>query len=270
MTVRSPTVTSTFVAVRPHRDDGDGGTSNIVTEDINFTLVTDPPVAVDDAFSVDEDSVLNTAPADWWNANWQNRLQLTFATPPTSPLTDVPVLVKLDATRIDYSQVQDAGQDLRFIDADGSTVLAYEIEEWNEGGTSYVWVKVPQIDTSGTDFITLYYGNESAPDAQSAGAVWSSGYEGVWHLKDDFANSTNRPYGDATNAGTADAAGQLADGQSFSGVSDHLDLGQTAIIDGTTPFTVSAWVYVDQVTGTSDQMTIYSRYDAAGSAGSFG
>ncbi|NIM29133.1 MAG: hypothetical protein GTO28_15220, partial [Gammaproteobacteria bacterium] len=57
--------------------DGDGGTSNIVTEDINFTLVTDPPVAVDDAFSVDEDSVLNTAPADWWNANWQNRLQLT-------------------------------------------------------------------------------------------------------------------------------------------------------------------------------------------------
>ncbi|NIM29132.1 MAG: DUF2341 domain-containing protein, partial [Gammaproteobacteria bacterium] len=76
----------------------------------------------------------------------------------------------------------------------------------------YVWVKVPQIDTSGTDFITLYYGNESAPDAQSAGAVWSSGYEGVWHLNDDVADSTANGY-DATNAGTADAAGQLADGQ---------------------------------------------------------
>ena len=37
------------------------------------------------------------------------------------------------------------GEDLRFFDSDG-TFLNYETEEWNEGGTSHVVVRVPQID----------------------------------------------------------------------------------------------------------------------------
>ncbi len=48
------------------------------------------------------------------------------------------------------------------MDANG-TLLAHEIESWNESGTSYVWVSVPQIDaSSGTDYIWMYYGNAAA------------------------------------------------------------------------------------------------------------
>ncbi len=64
---------------------------------------------------------------------------------------------KLDATNIDYSQTKDDGSDLRFFAADG-TALAYEIEQWNEGGDSSVWVKTPQITgNSDTDSIMMYY-----------------------------------------------------------------------------------------------------------------
>ena len=81
---------------------------------------------------------------------WTNRRQLTFDNTfvPNDTLVDFPVLVVLNSSRIDYSKTQDAGQDLRFYDADGTTKLAHEIEQWNELGNSYVWVKVPQIDAS--------------------------------------------------------------------------------------------------------------------------
>ena len=84
-------------------------------------------------------------------------------------LINFPVLVKLDSgADIDYSKTQNSGQDIRFTDSDG-TVLSYEIEEWDETGSSFVWVKIPQIDqNSNTDYIYIYYGNDSASDGQDA------------------------------------------------------------------------------------------------------
>ncbi|NIM51397.1 MAG: DUF2341 domain-containing protein, partial [Gemmatimonadales bacterium] len=55
-------------------------------------------------------------------------------------------------------------------------------EKWDEAGTSWVWVKVPQIDgSSNTDYIWMYYGAD-ASDGQNAADVWSQGYVSVWHL----------------------------------------------------------------------------------------
>ncbi len=97
----------------------------------------------------------------WWDTDWGERTMLVFKNSgQTETLTDVPILVVLDSSRIDYSKVMNAGEDLRFIDDDSTTVLDYEIETWDETGTSYVWVKVPQIDGSSyTDYIWVYYGN---------------------------------------------------------------------------------------------------------------
>jgi hypothetical protein len=83
-------------------------------------------------------------------------------------MADALVLIALAATRIDYGQTRNYGQDLRFVDGDG-TVLAHDIEEWNEAGTLYVWVKVQQFDgPSNTDFFHMYYGNAVAADSQNA------------------------------------------------------------------------------------------------------
>ncbi|RLE11923.1 hypothetical protein DRJ04_07140 [Candidatus Aerophobetes bacterium] len=108
----------------------------------------------------------------WWDTDWQYRRKLVFDNSgQTENLVDFPVLVKLNSSRIDYSSTQDNGEDIRFVDPDG-TVLSYEIESWDESGASIVWVKVPQIDGgSTTDYIWMYYGNSSATDGQNAADV---------------------------------------------------------------------------------------------------
>jgi len=119
--------------------DGDGGVSNVESEQINIIASNHAPVATDDSHVVNEDTLLDTDNL-WYDANWQFRRQLTFDnTAQTENLTEFPVLIKLNSSRIDYSQTQDAGQDIRFTDADG-TLLTYEIESWEESRDSYVWV----------------------------------------------------------------------------------------------------------------------------------
>ena len=81
------------------------------------------PAAVNDAYTVNEDSSLV---ADWWNTAWDQRQQLTFDnSAQTETLIDFPVLVVLNSGNIDYLQTQANGEDLRFVDNDG-TFLAHE------------------------------------------------------------------------------------------------------------------------------------------------
>ncbi|MCB0127370.1 MAG: DUF2341 domain-containing protein, partial [Caldilineaceae bacterium] len=163
-----------------------------------------------------------------------NEIQLTFDnTAATEDLQNFAVLVTLDATKIDYADTQDQGQDIRFFDADGATPLSHQIELWNESGTSYVWVKVPQIDAgSNADFIIMRYGNPTANDIQDPTGVWDTNYVGVWHLNEDpsggapqMLDSTTNGY-HLTSAGTmtnADVvAGQVNSGIELDGTDDYL------------------------------------------------
>ena len=93
----------------------------------------------------------------WWNTSWGLRRKITLNNSgQASNLTDVPLLVPLDSTRVEYFRTQDAGQDIRFVDANDPTMLDYEIELWNE---------------------------------ENGAAVWNAGYRGVWHLKEDPAGA---------------------------------------------------------------------------------
>src|SRR5262245_27533596 len=81
----------------------------------------------------------------WWDSSWQHRIKLVLSNAGPSLLA-FPVMVRLDTTRVTYADAQNQGQDVRFVDADGTTVLPHEIEQWNPNGASYLWVRVPQID----------------------------------------------------------------------------------------------------------------------------
>ncbi|HKZ55395.1 MAG TPA: DUF2341 domain-containing protein, partial [Anaerolineales bacterium] len=194
-------------------------------------------------------------PGSWWHCSWGYRRKLTIDNSgQAQDLLNFPVMVKLDATRIDYAQTQGSGEDLRFVDADG-TLLAHEIEKWNEAGTSYAWVKVPQIDaSSSTDHIWMYYGNASVGDGQNVAAVWSQDFVGVWHLKEDpsvagaggIIDSTGNNNG--TDQGTMNSADQVAgqiDGSlDFDGTDDWIEVVDSASLE--TVFTndrvtVSVW-----------------------------
>ncbi|MDX2342528.1 MAG: DUF2341 domain-containing protein, partial [Acidimicrobiia bacterium] len=149
------------------------------------SLVTPPAgasgaaaTALDDAYVVTEGGSLSTVGGTWHLPGWRLRRSITFSNFGREQLDDFPILVRLDPVDIDYTRTQTSGQDLRFVDADG-TPLDYEIEDWNTGSVSYVWVRVPQIDAGSTsDSIWMYYDNGSIGDGQNPGAVWSNGYVG--------------------------------------------------------------------------------------------
>ena len=108
-------------------------------------------------------------------------------------LTDFPVLICLDSS-FDYVNAETNGEDVRFVDDDNTLLLSHEIESWNDSsGNSYIWVEVPQIDAgSTTDFIYMYYDKpgEPAPSLASQQATWSNSFESVYHLHNDFADSS--------------------------------------------------------------------------------
>ena len=248
-------------------------------------------------------ATVTTTYTAWWNTSWQNRRKITFdnSAQTTDDLLNFPVLVSLtDPANIDYTKTQDQGQDIRFIDDDDTTELNYEIEAWDETGTSLVWVKVPNIPSgSNTDFIYMYYNNTGAtaqhpspytPNAFSQG-TWNTNYKGVWHLKedptanacggsDDMCDSTSNGNDAAaqTMAAGDQVAGEIDGSLDFDGSSDYLeDADGEDYINGVTAFTVSLWVESD-VTGTDKGFfnakpapggdnTLSIRYDQAGSKG---
>lgn len=192
--------------------------------------------------------------------NWPKRQKLTFDNLARSEnLVDFPVLVKLNSSRIDYSLTQDAGQDLRFVDASGA-LLPHEIEQWDESGDSYVWVKVNQIDAlTDTDYIWMYYGNSLTPDGQQPEAVWSNGYRGVWHLHNDLRDSS--PYGNhCANFGTVDKGGQIGDGQQFDGTDIFIDCGADSSLDILENATLSVWAKISD-TNSSWLRLISKKWD---------
>lgn len=69
------------------------------------------------------------------------------------PLTNFPILVELGPTRSGFSYSQfgsPSAADLRFTDATGTNELSYEIDTWNPSGNSYVWVRLPVLNGTGT------------------------------------------------------------------------------------------------------------------------
>lgn len=86
---------------------------------------------------------------------WNNSMKVTFNYSEWERLNNFPVLIILNPSIPGFSYTQFAanGQDLRFEDANG-TALAYEIEKWDPNGSSYIWVRVPELVGDATkDFV---------------------------------------------------------------------------------------------------------------------
>jgi biopolymer transport protein ExbB len=185
----------------------------------------------------------------WWDPAFTRRRKLSFAQDlEPENVSDLSVLVRLDATRISYGQTQPLGQDIRFVDDDGTTVLPHEIERWGPASTSVLWVRVPRID-GGTniDHIWMYYGNAVAQAVEQKSVVWS-GYDAVYHL-DDFADSTGKqPV--AVDHGTANVTDGIGHARLLDGVAAYIDLGSNlSLLEGAAAVTLSARVRVKSVVG---------------------
>jgi hypothetical protein len=167
--------------------------------------------------------------SDWSTdyAVWSLRKEITFDNTDathgstTENLVDFITLITLeDGVSFDNSNAESAGEDIRFTDKDG-TVLPYEIDHWDRSGVSSIWVKIPQIDAnSDTDSIYMYYGNDSATDAQTPRDLWTDDYRMALHLKEEPGID-----------GIYDSAQQLDTG-TYYGAMDSLNVVDGAIGDG--------------------------------------
>ena len=120
---------------------------------------------------------------------WNYSLAFTTDYAGGSPIQDWNMLVRLsdDSTTgagtkgFRHSQARPNGSDLRFIDKNGQE-LKFEIANWNPGGESQVWVRVPSLASDAN--VTMYWGNNIAglPAYATDGSVWD-GYFGVYHLE---------------------------------------------------------------------------------------
>jgi hypothetical protein len=198
---------------------------------------------------------------------WQNRRKITFDNTTSNlgvtstELQNYPVLVTLeDGVNIDYSKVQDSGEDIRFTDSDG-TVLDYEIDNWDETDKSSVWVNVPIIEAnSNTDHIYIYYGNPIATDGQSPEGVWDDGYQAVWHNKDlnssvvkDSTSGNDVSKGVANQPSEVDSP--IGKAQSFDGLNDYLRTNNSfdSVNSG---ITIEGW-YKEGGTGTNYEAALH-------------
>ena len=99
-------------------------------------------------------------------------------------LTDFQALIKLEEGSYGFSYAECAdqkeGKDIWFsTDRAGNDKLAREIDTWNPGGSSFIWVKIPSL-AKGTK-ITMHWGDASEAQPAANPAVWT-GFAGVWHM----------------------------------------------------------------------------------------
>lgn len=207
--------------------------------------------------------------------SWGARRKITIDNSAASQnLTDFPVLVVLNSSRIDYSKTQGAGQDIRFVDRSNPTVvLPHEIEKWDEAGTSYVWVKVPQLDAGSiSDYIWMYYDNNGASDGQDAANVWDSNHRAVWHSDEtsgtNLSDSTTNANTAAKNAPTDPSpnTGKINGSQDYNGSSGSALVNDSNPMDITGTITMSAWVKADTLGGAGVYHSILVKETSIGAA----
>ena len=167
---------------------------------------------------------------------------------------DVPTLLRFSPELIDYSAAGD-GTHFEIVDENGA-ILPYEIDTWNPGGESLLWVKVP-IFANGKK-LTVTYGETAADMTARAAEVWSN-YIGVWHMNGlDPSGKYPNSAGDARFAAEVSSFSRTGEagrfGQSVqiytnaAHLASSVEKGGVFVHDGGNlnlagSFTVSAWLY---------------------------
>jgi hypothetical protein len=132
--------------------------------------------------------------SDWYNTSWSRRKPVTISNP-GSGLTAYQV--KVDVTYDSY--MKSNFDDIRFTDADGSTLLSHWRESYTASASATFWVKVPSVP-SGNKTIYMYYGNASASSASDGDATFVffddfSGDLSKWNIHIDTDVAITSSYG---------------------------------------------------------------------------
>lgn len=129
------------------------------------------PVGTEQALAV----TLRSATAEqsgWYNPAWGVRVPITIDNSNSVALTNYQVKISLSNT-FDFAKTQSNGNDIRFTESDGVTLLNYWIQSYSpttETGT--IWVNVSTLAADSVTTIYMYYDNPNAAAASSGSGTF--------------------------------------------------------------------------------------------------
>jgi hypothetical protein len=196
---------------------------------------------------------------------WQHAARVTLITSASgTALADTlfgfPLLVRLTAASIDFSQAKKEGEDLRFV-RDDNVAIPFEIEDWDSvKSTAAVWVRVDTVPGNSTVTVgRMLWGNPSGKKASRPATVFDTagGFRGVWHLDESGLNAKLDATANAFSGtpvamtGSSDVAGVIARAHDFNGSSNCVTVlnarQSTLDVQADSSYTVSAWVYARNI-----------------------
>jgi len=216
-------------------------------------------------------SLTTTAGAaeSWWNKEWSARKSFTVDTGASGvAMAEAPktalVLIRLHSGNFNFASAREDGSDIRFVAADDKTPLNHQIEKFDAlVNEAFIWVKVPDVVSSGQTKFWLYSGNseETLEAAEDPKATYDIDTTLVYHF-----TGTPTPADATKNANNATSGGTLSEGALIAG--GMRLLGNTAIkipasetlkrADGD-PLTWSIWI---KPTTFSERGVIFQMLDA--------
>lgn len=136
------------------------------------------------------------ADAPWWNASWSQRQKVALQLPKQNlAKQDQVVLIRLTDVGI-FEQSREDGGDLRWIAADGKTILNHTLERFDPLlGEALLWLRVPTTDAD-TAEVYLYYGNPTAAAPADGQKTYPEHVVAAYHFADQA-----KPPQDATSHG---------------------------------------------------------------------
>jgi len=185
----------------------------------------------------------------WWDPRYLFRRRIDVVPGMVAGAeNDLPVMVQLDSTRIEYAQAF-GGRSLRFVASDDRTSLLHEIETWSEGGTSTVWVRLPRIEgTTPAQYFWMYYGNATATAGAMPREVWSNGFDAVWHLA-SLDDATGRTTGARAVGGATPSTQGLGGSYQFDGTG-LIDLAVSLpVLQAVPALTLTSWFRAEPAAG---------------------
>ncbi len=177
-------------------------------------------------------------------------------------ITNFPVLIRLSSDNFSFSSADQAGNDIRFANVNGSP-LCFEIENWDfPNKSASIWVKIDTLyGNNNTQEIMMYWGSSTPLASESnSSAVFdtSIGFEGVWHFSEPRSSSlidaTYNKYNGTPSGSSAPGITQgiIGNAQAFDGY-NYIEMAGTAASSLNFPehgtYTISAWVNIDSLNG---------------------
>lgn len=208
----------------------------------------------------------------WWNPAWTQRQVLTIdtgadAAAVTDSVGKVTVLVRLYDGNFQFTSAREDGSDLRFVAADGKTVLPHQIESYDSLlNEAFIWVKLPDVKPAAKESFQLYFGNADA--AMPADVKPADAFDADTLLFYNFAGRGVAPADTTANANNAETAAATAEG-SLSGnglrlVGDPVSIPNSPTLAWTAgqTLTLSTWIKPGAL---QENAVIFARADGASS-----